>query len=167
MFLCFFTSHFLILFTFFPLRYHSIVFVVGTTVLKCNIIILEKDQNCMILSYDVQNNLDVHSESGMCQITHRRCFVLWQSFHFQGACILLSSAFLITLIYLISKVCVCIYFWLFCHDWRRKNEEKSFCPSFLVAEGTSADRRREGDSESPVFDALVCQNGKYPQNDLF
>lgn len=42
------------------------------------------------------------------------------------------------LIYLISEVCVCIYFWLFCHDWRSENEEKSFYPSFLVAEGMNA-----------------------------
>lgn len=94
----------------------------------------------MILSYDVQNNLDVHSKSGMCQITHRKCFVLWQSFHFQGACICCHSFFFsyYALIYLISEVCVCIYFWLFCHDWRSENEDMSFCPSFLDTEGMNA-----------------------------
>jgi hypothetical protein len=41
----------------------------------------------MILLYDVQNNLDVHSKSGMCQITHRKGFVLRQSFLFRGVLI--------------------------------------------------------------------------------
>lgn len=97
----------------------------------------------MILSFDVQNNLDVHNKSGMCQITHRKCFVLWQSFHFQGACIcchsfFFSSSFFLLCAYLISKVCVCIYFWLVRQDRRSENEEKSLCPSFLIAEGMIA-----------------------------
>lgn len=45
------------------------------------------------------------------------------------------------------SVCVCIYFWLLCHDWRNENEEESFYPSRLVAEGMNASKHM-GDSES-------------------
>lgn len=94
----------------------------------------------MILSYDVQNNLDVHSKSGMCQITHSffLLLLLFSDNHFISKGLAFAVIFIsfYTLINLISEVCVCIYFWLFCHDWRSKNEEKkSYYPSVLVAEG--------------------------------
>lgn len=96
----------------------------------------------MILSHDVQNNLDVHSNSGMCQITHRICFVLRQSFHFQGACLCchtLFPPFYYALINLISEVCVCIYsFGCFVMTGGMKMRKKSFYPSVLVAEGMNA-----------------------------
>lgn len=102
----------------------------------------------MILSYDVQNNLDVHSMSGMCQITHRKCFVLWQSFHFQGACICCHSSvfvfFLITRLYIWFQKCVYVFiFGCFVMTGGVKMKKKSFCPSFLVAEGMNTDQKKK------------------------
>lgn len=91
------------------------------------------------MSYDVQINLDVHRKSGMCQITHRKCFVLWQSFHFQGACICCHSFFvfffLTKRLYIWFQKCVFVFiFGCFVMAGGVKMK-KSFYPSFLVAEG--------------------------------
>lgn len=60
----------------------------------------------------------------MCQITHRKK-VLFSDNHFvsRGLAVVDPSFPYYALMYLISEVCVCIYFWLFCHDWRSENEE--------------------------------------------
>lgn len=63
----------------------------------------------MILSYDVQNNLDVHSKSGMCQITHRSFLFSDNHFISKGLAFAVIFISFYTLINLISEVCMYLF----------------------------------------------------------
>lgn len=124
----------------------------------------------MILSYDVQNNLDVHSRCGMCQITHRRSFVLWQSFHFQGGLHLLSDLLcslfpLILRLFDFRSVCMYLFFGCFVMAGGMKMKRSHFNPLFLLLKEWWPIRTWWRFWISS-FDWLVCQNGEKNRHEI-